>query len=222
MLIIKRTSYIYAIYKSICKINVIWEQKARHEPLTFFFKLLQIGWLGIDNIIMKLTGTSPIAPLRSFSMEKCPFYTPPHDSGEVLWFHIGRPSVRQSVVRPSVFRFRTITSKHQWIFTKFGMCIDIVEIWFGIANGQVSSNSCGVICPRHAYIFVSGWWLELTSMDFHQTVYVHWYCGDLVLDCYCANFVKFWRRYLSETRPYFRFSDDNLNKYHWILTKLGT
>ena len=23
-------------------------------------------------------------------------------------------------------------SKHQWIFTKLGMCIDIVEIWFGI------------------------------------------------------------------------------------------
>ena len=23
-------------------------------------------------------------------------------------------------------------SKHQWIFTKFGMCIDIVELWFGI------------------------------------------------------------------------------------------
>ena len=30
-------------------------------------------------------------------------------------------------------------SKHQWIFTKLGMCIDIVEIWFGIANGQISS-----------------------------------------------------------------------------------
>ena len=29
-------------------------------------------------------------------------------------------------------------SKHQWIFTKLGMRIDIVEIWFGIANGQIS------------------------------------------------------------------------------------
>ena len=28
-------------------------------------------------------------------------------------------------------------SKHQWIFTEFGMCIDIVKIWFGIANGQI-------------------------------------------------------------------------------------
>ena len=26
-------------------------------------------------------------------------------------------------------------SKCQWIFTKLGMCIDIVEIWFGIAKG---------------------------------------------------------------------------------------
>ena len=31
-------------------------------------------------------------------------------------------------------------SKHQWIFTKLGICIDIVEIWFGIANGQILSN----------------------------------------------------------------------------------
>ena len=46
-------------------------------------------------------------------------------------------------------------SKLQWIFTKLGMCIDIVEIWFGIANGQNSSNFDGVTCPRHAHIFIS-------------------------------------------------------------------
>ena len=28
-------------------------------------------------------------------------------------------------------------SKRQWIFTKLGMCIDIVKILFGIANGQI-------------------------------------------------------------------------------------
>ena len=45
-------------------------------------------------------------------------------------------------VRPSVhFSFPDdYFSKHQWIFTKFGMCIDIMEIWFGIANRQISSN----------------------------------------------------------------------------------
>ena len=47
-------------------------------------------------------------------------------------------------------------SKCQWIFTKLGMCIDIVEIWFGVANGQISSNFDRVICLRHAHIFVSG------------------------------------------------------------------
>ena len=69
-----------------------------------------------------------------------------------------RLSVRPSYVRPSVrFSFPDDNlSKHQWIFTKLGMCIDIVEIWFGIANGQISSISDGVICPRHAHIFVSG------------------------------------------------------------------
>ena len=45
-------------------------------------------------------------------------------------------------------------SKCQWIFTKLGMCIDIVDIWFGIANGPISSNFDGVICPRHAHIFI--------------------------------------------------------------------
>ena len=69
------------------------------------------------------------------------------------------PSVRPSVRRLSVlFSFPDDNlSKHQWSFTKFGMCIDIVEIWFGIANGQISSNFDGVICLRHVHIFVSGW-----------------------------------------------------------------
>ena len=35
-------------------------------------------------------------------------------------------------------------SKHQWIFTKLGMCIDMQEICFGISNGQISSNFDGV------------------------------------------------------------------------------
>ena len=54
-------------------------------------------------------------------------------------------------IRPSVcFSFPGDNlSKHQWIFTELGMCIDIVEIWFGIVNGQISSNFDGVICPRH-------------------------------------------------------------------------
>ena len=38
-------------------------------------------------------------------------------------------------------------SKYQWIFIKLGtcICIEIVEIWFGIANGQISSIFDGVL-----------------------------------------------------------------------------
>ena len=35
----------------------------------------------------------------------------------------------------SVFSF--LDDKYQWIFTKLGMCIGILEICFGIANGQI-------------------------------------------------------------------------------------
>ena len=40
-------------------------------------------------------------------------------------------------------------SKHQWIFTKLGMCIDIVEIWFGIVNGQISSMFDSFLPAQH-------------------------------------------------------------------------
>ena len=40
-------------------------------------------------------------------------------------------------------------SKSQGILTKLGTCIDMKEVWFGIANGQMSSMFDRVICPRH-------------------------------------------------------------------------
>ena len=47
-------------------------------------------------------------------------------------------SIRQSYVHPSVhFLFPDDNlSKHQWIFTKLGMCIDIVDIWLGLLMGK--------------------------------------------------------------------------------------
>ena len=67
-------------------------------------------------------------------------------------------SVRRTSIRPSVrFSFPGDNfSKFQWIFINLGMCIDIVDIWFGIANGPISSNFYGIICPRHAHNFVPG------------------------------------------------------------------
>ena len=46
-------------------------------------------------------------------------------------------------------------SKYQQIFIKLGVCIDIVELWFGIANGQISSILDRVICLWNIHIFVS-------------------------------------------------------------------
>ena len=40
----------------------------------------------------------------------------------------------------SVFSFQDNDfSKSQWIVTKLDMCIDFVEIWFGIAFGYITS-----------------------------------------------------------------------------------
>ena len=50
------------------------------------------------------------------------------------------PSVCPSVVCQFVlFSFPDNLSKDQWIFTKLGVIIDIVEIWFWTANGQIAS-----------------------------------------------------------------------------------
>ena len=40
-------------------------------------------------------------------------------------------------------------NKYQWIFSKLGICIDIVKIWFWFANGQISSVFDRVICLLH-------------------------------------------------------------------------
>ena len=54
---------------------------------------------------------------------------------------VRRTSVHPYILPSSRFSFPDDNlSKHQWIFTKLGKCIDIVEIWLGIANVQISSN----------------------------------------------------------------------------------
>ena len=74
-------------------------------------------------------------------------------------------------VRLSVFSLQDDNlNKYQWIFTKLVMWIDIVEIWFGIANGQILSIFDRVICLSHEWlgIIVSFFYL----FWFHKT-----FCG---------------------------------------------
>ena len=66
------------------------------------------------------------------------FHSPPYDSGGVLWFHVGHLCIRPSICPSISVSFLDNLSKHQWIFTKLAMYIDIVEIWFRIADGQIS------------------------------------------------------------------------------------
>ena len=67
------------------------------------------------------------------------------------------PYHRLSYIRLSVFSFPDGNlSKCQWIFIKLGVCVDIVEIWFGIVNGQILSifdSYLPAICP---IFFISG------------------------------------------------------------------
>ena len=57
----------------------------------------------------------------------------------------------------SVFSFLDVYfSKYQCIVTKIGVCIDIVDICFGIANGRISSILDRVICPQYIGNLLSG------------------------------------------------------------------
>ena len=81
-----------------------------------------------------------------------------------IWFGVANGQISSNFEQLSasdtpIFSFPNDNlSKPQWIVTNLStcMCTDIVEIWFGIANGQISSNFDTVIFPRHAHIFISG------------------------------------------------------------------
>ena len=131
----------------------------------------------------------------------------------------GNASVRRSVARSSVpvsFPDDNL-SKHQRIFTKLGMRIDIVEILFGIANGRISSNFDSYL-PETYFRFrmitrvnVSGF-----SPNLVQAL-ILWRSG---LGLLMSKF----RQLLMElsARDIFSFPDDSLSKPQGILPKLGT
>ena len=130
-------------------------------------------------------------------------------------------------VRPSVrFSFPDDNlSEHQWIFIKFGMCIDIMEIWFGIANRQISSNFDRVLTELSARD------TPIFSFPDDNLSKRQWIFTKLGM---CIDIVEIWigiaNRQISsnsdsclpETRPFFSFPDDNFSKSQGILTKLGT
>ena len=121
-------------------------------------------------------------------------------------------SVCPSLVCPSVrFSFPNDNlSKHQWIFTKLGMCIDIMEIWFGIANWQIPSNFYGVICPRHAHIFVSG--LCVNNKGFSPNLLYALTLRRSCLGLLMGKFRPIFTELSARDTPIFLFPDNNLSK----------
>ena len=79
------------------------------------------------------------------------FYTLPHNSGWLLWFHVGRPCVRPSIC------FWMITWVNLNGFSPNLVCALI--LWrsdLGLLMGKFRQIFT-VICSRHAHIFISGW-----------------------------------------------------------------
>ena len=73
------------------------------------------------------------------------FYTLPHGSGGILWFHVGRPCVSPFV---RVFSFPDNNlRKCQWIFTNFGfVCVEVLRP--SQPRGVMSS---AVSLPNHTF-----------------------------------------------------------------------
>ena len=68
-----------------------------------------------------------------------------------------RPSISSTSVRPFRLSVRISfpddnLSKHQWIFSKLSMCIDIVKIWFELLMKKFHQ----ILTELSAQIFVSG------------------------------------------------------------------
>ena len=85
-----------------------------------------------------------------------------------IWLELLMGKFRQflsalSAHNTSIFSFLDDNfSKYQCSFMKLGMSIDIVEIWFGIADGQISACDTSVVSfqdnncrKQHIHIFVS-------------------------------------------------------------------
>ena len=63
-------------------------------------------------------------------------------------------SIRPSVVHPSVVSFSDDNlSEYQWIFTKLGMCIDIVEICLGLQMDKFRRFSSYLPTTRYRLTF---------------------------------------------------------------------
>ena len=107
-------------------------------------------------------------------------------------------------------------SKCQWIFTKLGVCIDIVEICFGIADGQILS----ILTELSAHDTSVFSFLD-DNFSKHQWIFTKFgMCIHIVDICFgIAKFLPFLTELSACNTSIFYFQDNNLSKSQWIFTK---
>ena len=130
------------------------------------------------------------------------FYTLPHDSGRVLWYHVGCLSVcRTWSVRP-YFRFWMITWVNVNRFSPNSVCALI--LWrsgVGLLMGKFRQFLTELPArDTSVFLFPDENFSKYQWIFTKDTWCVHWYCGDLVWDWWWANLVNFWQSYLPATR----------------------
>ena len=102
-------------------------------------------------------------------------------------------------------------SKHQWIFTKLGMCIDIVEIWFGIANGQISSIFDSYLPETRSYFCF--WTItRVNNKGFSPKLLYALTLRRSGLGLLMAKFLQIFTELSARDMPIFSFPDDYLRK----------
>ena len=125
-----------------------------------------------------------------------------------------RPSVRPSVGRQSVFLCPDDNmSKCQWIFTKLSVCIDIVDIWFGVIMGKFC-QFLTKLSAHHMSEFSFKAKATIVCLFTRHTIVAGYYGITLAIRVSVHQSVR-----SSDVRPSVFLC--YLSKCQWIFTKLG-
>ena len=108
-----------------------------------------------------------------------------------------------------------------WFFTKLGVCIHVVEIKFGIVNGQILSifdkSYLPTICPSFNF-----WMITLVSVNgFFPNLVCALILWRSDLGLLMGKFRQFLTELSARYMSVFSFLDDNFSKCQWIFTRLG-
>ena len=124
-------------------------------------------------------------------------------------------------IHPSIFSFPDVNlSKCQWNFSKPSVCIDIMEIWYGIVNGQISLISDSYLPTMYLYFQ-----FQIITLVNRNGFSPNLVCALILrrpgLGLQMGKLHQFLTVLSARDTSIFSFLDDNFSKYQWIFTKLG-